>query len=260
MFENHISKAIDKEYGLELIGIASHVFEDTFSHYGFSGFSSRENKVIGDSFEFLGNYQEDVLSYLKTRHSIFIDRFMPEFIMKNWRKLASDAGEESCGALGHGAVGTYPDRPFLNWKFNYELSGEESIRNNPDTFLEASELLYDYFCQFADRFYGKEFVERIYFKEIVYEIERIINIQADKQGRTNAWKEAILNNRLFRSTNDEALDYNCKKWENDKETFQDLEKSDYVLDTSFYRFQQAAYYHRFYTLKELLPKYGLAIY
>jgi len=40
MFNNHINVAVDKEFGLELIGIAAHAFMDSFSHYGFSGISS----------------------------------------------------------------------------------------------------------------------------------------------------------------------------------------------------------------------------
>ena len=46
---SHCLSLADKEYGLQLVGIAAHVYADTFSHYGFSGVSSRWNRVRGDS-------------------------------------------------------------------------------------------------------------------------------------------------------------------------------------------------------------------
>ena len=53
MVKNHIRHAIlvKDEYGLALMGIMTHVYADTFSHYEFSGVSSRRNKVDGTSFE-----------------------------------------------------------------------------------------------------------------------------------------------------------------------------------------------------------------
>src|SRR5689334_17155548 len=51
MVEHHLSLS-DKPYAVALIGIAAHVYADTFSHYGFSGISSRGNRVVNGSFEF----------------------------------------------------------------------------------------------------------------------------------------------------------------------------------------------------------------
>ena len=50
MFDNHIEQTKKIPYILQLIGIASHVYMDTFSHYGFSGKSSRNNKVKSEFF------------------------------------------------------------------------------------------------------------------------------------------------------------------------------------------------------------------
>ena len=48
MLKNYLEICKDKTYRLELIGIASHVYEDTFSHYGFSGLTSPYNEIDGD--------------------------------------------------------------------------------------------------------------------------------------------------------------------------------------------------------------------
>src|SRR5262245_50754916 len=41
----------EKPFAVELMGITAHVYADTFAHYGFSGVSSRVNRVRGDSFQ-----------------------------------------------------------------------------------------------------------------------------------------------------------------------------------------------------------------
>ena len=42
---DHYLDLQDRPFALELIGLIAHVYADTFSHAGFSGVSSRRNKV-----------------------------------------------------------------------------------------------------------------------------------------------------------------------------------------------------------------------
>ena len=51
MIDHNLSLA-DKPFGLHLAGITAHVYADTFSHYGFSGVSSRWNRIDTSSVEF----------------------------------------------------------------------------------------------------------------------------------------------------------------------------------------------------------------
>jgi hypothetical protein len=53
MREHHLSY-YDKPFALELMGVTAHVYADTFAHFGFSGVSSRRNKVKSDDIEILG--------------------------------------------------------------------------------------------------------------------------------------------------------------------------------------------------------------
>ena len=74
----------------------------------------------------------------------------PRFIIKNFRNFASKGASVATGALGHGAVGTYPDRPFLKWRFNFKLNNRNSgWRDNGATFLEACEKLHTAFSDYA---------------------------------------------------------------------------------------------------------------
>ena len=57
MRDHHLSLS-NRAFALHLLGIAAYVYADTFSHYGFSGVSSRGNKVRNDSFRFHEDIEE----------------------------------------------------------------------------------------------------------------------------------------------------------------------------------------------------------
>ena len=107
MMQHHVDYAINgASFGLELLGIGAHVYMDTFSHYGFSGISSEYNAVDGDSFEYPDIKDKQVESYITAK--------LDKFFTKYGTKCISCFGEQLSGALGHGAVATFPDRPFLH--------------------------------------------------------------------------------------------------------------------------------------------------
>ena len=61
-----------------------------------------------------------------------------EYFQKNFLEqlLGSVIGDSF--PLGHGAVLSHPDKPFLKWGYKNGL-GQEIERNNPRDFLEAAE-------------------------------------------------------------------------------------------------------------------------
>ena len=259
MVSNHIrhSTIVKDEYSLELMGIMAHVYADTFSHYGFSGVSSRENEVDGESFE-LDVKDERVKAYIMNKYSGFFEKYSPKFIIKNFRNIASQGASSVTGALGHGAVGTYPDRPFLNWKFTYIKSQKDSgWRNNHETFLDGCEKIHQAFSEYAIK--SERSVNPVDFSSIKEKISDILSVEANKEGRIDAWKEAINSGALFEKSNNEALDYSPSSWEQEKDTFKDCDKSSEMIATNVYKFHQAAIYHRNYTLKQLLPKHNMLV-
>ena len=260
MFDNHIEKAVSSNHGLHLIGIASHVFEDTFAHYGFSGVSSRNNKVDGGSFKFYDVKDKKILTYINNKFLNFLHKYSPKFLIKNWRKLASGGAEKASGALGHGAVGTYPDRPYLHWSYKYELTKEKSMHNNPETFLEACKELHMFFSKFADKRNNNDKVNHVDFAKIEDKVKKLINMEAKKEDRVAAWKKAINSGDLFDNENIEHINYSPNTWEKMKKDFSKLNKSSDIITQDIYKYHQAAFYHRYYTLKQLLPKYKLVVY
>ncbi|MGB0722453.1 MAG: DUF6765 family protein [Gammaproteobacteria bacterium] len=260
MMRNHIDHALRHEYALQLMGIACHVYADTFSHWGFSGVCSSNNSADGDSFAFHNVDDPDMVTYLNTKFSRFMNDYVPDFVIDNWRKLASIMGEKASASLGHGAVGTYPDRPFLHWSFRYEKSGAVSDRDNPTNFLLACERMHEWLSEFARGYYGDETPGAVAFEDIRDEVRAIINRQAAKEGRIHAWRTAVSEGRLFTRDDEERHSYDPSVWEGMKDRFASLERSSDIIDQPVYRFHQAALYHRHFVLKIMLPRHGIAVY
>jgi hypothetical protein len=93
---------------------------DTFAHFGFSGVSSRVNRVQISTLK-PDNADPLLLEWLPT----FFKKYSKQGgLLKNFRSLTTDlasiTGGALSGALGHGAVATLPDQPYLEWEYAYE--------------------------------------------------------------------------------------------------------------------------------------------
>lgn len=264
MLRNHILHSVTASYGLHLMGIACHVYADTFSHYGFSGISSQYNKVQNPTP--LDVKDEAMRAYLVNKHLNFIAKYAPKWWLKLQRRFFSRIGEDFSGALGHGAAGTFPDRPYLKWKLTYEATGVVEIRNNTETFLEGCEKIYNQLVLFGKT----RNLEHEALKSFASVKEQIAGILAAElpmkstpdngNGRIDLWKDAITGGDLFEPEQNEALVYDHHKWELQKENFHTLPTSTHGNDLDVYKFHQAATYHRYYVLKDLLPKNGIVVF
>jgi hypothetical protein len=235
----HVAK--EKPYRLELLGIAAHVYMDTFSHYGFSGISSVYNTIKKNTIEFIE--KPATYDYITKKFDRFIQKYTGEF------------AQSMSMALGHGGVATYPDRPYLKWKFEFTRSrpgnGLVSIRDNQNNFLDGCEKLHGFLSKFAQHRYDRQ-GEHKPFREIKDIVKSVISVEADREGRVKAWR----NSGLI----DNCRKYDAGLWENEKNTFNSKPTSKEGIETNAYRFHQAAAYHRYYVLKDLLPSHGIAVY
>jgi hypothetical protein len=247
----------DRPYAMQLVGIAAHVYADTFSHYGFSGVSSRRNKVDNDSFEFYGLGKE-MQQYIKNKQTQFEKKYHKEtgFLtnIKSW------LAETFSGALGHGAVVTFPDRPYLKWSFEYEDPKQKSgIRDNNGTFMEGCEALHGFFREFAALRKDQSENDFAEFKNIQDPVEAIINLQAAKQDRIEAWKQAAAEGEIFATGPESIPDYDLNSWDKQRENLAQTKNSEATIDQDIYKFFQAASVFRQYVLRILLPPKGLVV-
>lgn len=258
MIAHHLGWS-DRPFAIELLGIAAHVYADTLAHYGFSGVSSRLNRVDGGAIALLNG----------DPNSNLLDRFFEKFgkqggLLQNFRThLMSNAAENMSGALGHGAVATFPDQPYLEWSYVYEhpdlvLEDMRVERQNLNDFMEGAKALHRMFCGFAanrpdltDKTGGFDF-ERVEPK-----VREILVLNADRDRRIRAWKAAFDDGVFSRTGADRLPDYDSKEWRAQTRDLGKLKSPALAKDVPAYHFHHAAALHRNYVLRELLPKHDI---
>ena len=270
MRDHHLACA-DRDFAPHLLGIAAHVYADTFSHYGFSGVSSRGNRVVNDSFRFHEEVEgaDDATARLAPEMRDYVTRKAASFFGKRGAhgglltNVKSWLAEEASGALGHGSVATLPDRPYLVWSFDYErpdaLAGMRSTRDNPATFLAGCRALHDMFRRFARLRPGVDAGDGRDFEAIAPRVREILLTQGDKAARIAAWREAARAGALFGEAGAEIPEYEGEGWNAQWESLDGGEDYRAAMKTHIWRFYQAAALHRAYVLRDLLPKHGLIV-
>ena len=274
----HNLSLVDKPFGLSLAGITAHIYADTFSHYGFSGVSSRWNKIDASSSEFY-DVDSKIQGYIDQKANRFRENYGAEMgqlpnirdpekwnhrlssgILKLKDRFLSDAAETFSGALGHGAALTYPDRPYLRWQFDYEhpMKRPSGLRDNPATFLEACEKLHDMFVRLGKRLPDTRQDKGRAFKDIRDAVTRILATQASREDREKAWKNAATAGKLSVKA-ESILPYQGASWKKGLDGLRKATDSRKALDRPIFLFFQAAAAHRTFVLRDLLPKHGLVV-
>lgn len=251
MFEEHLVTARNLAYGLELIGVAAHAYMDTFSHYGFSGFSSKYNKIRLGSIETRAIRSRGARAEVSERVSRANSGNLAEKYLTNVVSLFAQGGN---AALGHGAVLTLPDLPYLRWEFSFEKRRHDGRskekRDNHMTYLLAAQSLHEFLSNYAFACYQRARTRP--FAEIKSKIAEILSAEGETDARAACW----LASGLIPSD----ASYDAADWEQDLKTFRNGFSSEEGIACHAYRFHQAAAYHRYYMLKDLLPRFGLAVY
>lgn len=267
MFDNHLEMK-DKVFYLHLLGIASHVYMDTFAHYGFSGICSELNTIENTSIKFENKLEAKIKKYIEDKSLSFAKKNKKEMRVWNkqemtlWGRIrsigGSMVGEGFSGNMGHGAVATYPDRPYLSWSFKYEKARhgkgvDSDIRNNQETFMEGLEHLHKKLVVGAKMLYPNP-EQRVFDNDVRKRIKKILKFQGEEARRSQKWKDYI---KEIDTNNDGSKSYCGEEWNDQKGNFHNIAVLDKVGDC--YCFHQAAAYHRWFSLKDLLPAHGIYV-
>jgi len=127
MLKRTIQKKM-KPYALYQLGIAMHVYADTWAHQKFCGISHKVNRV-GDILDFNDNLLE--------KHHYRVKKY---FEKRWWEKLFSFLLTEY-SPLGHGPALSLPDKPFLCWQY-INFKGLKVQRDNTLIFLDACDHIF----------------------------------------------------------------------------------------------------------------------
>ena len=243
--------AKNKSYWPYSIGIAAHVYADTFSHFGFVGFASEWNLVKNDKIQIKNvKKQSGIFKYIKGKLEEFGSRIigtMAEII-----------------PVGHGAVATLPDRPYLEWSFKYEThAGKPSYinRKNTENFMDACQNLHKYFNAFAIKAAGGGKVgPNKKWNDIKAPVRSLLESTDPVDERISAWKKAIAKGVFCKATEiDKTIKYDEIKWA-PKNVRHERQPGQAIGKTDACNYIRAAWRHRNYVLHELLPKFDLVKY
>jgi hypothetical protein len=243
-------------FAAQLVGITAHVYADTFAHYGFSGISSRRNMIDGQSFDF-PDINPRMKKHIDARAGQFRENYpREEGLLAN---VKSWFAETLSGALGHGAAVTFPDRPYLVWKFDYEHPKKSSpLRNNPATFLKGAHALYDFFGKVAKADPALAAGKQMKFTAIQPTVKAIIEKPGKKRERIQAWQSAAKQGALFASRGP-IPSYSPDDWLNQRSKLKRSKNSADARDKAIFKFYQAASAYRQHLLRQVLPHYKLVV-
>jgi hypothetical protein len=245
---SHIAQAMvqesmahrDTASGLHRLGITMHVYADTWAHQGFAGVNHRINEARD-----ITNAEGKTDDRLRAR---LVNSLM-----------------NGAFALGHGAVLSNPDRPFLVWGYT-NGRGERIERNNPVDFLAAAEHL----CEAMQRYRLGDDVGPVpgLAEADRQTIAQLLTSLTDESAphRHQQWLEAIAAGAF--SFGPEAVSYIAKgkgSWKylalgTERAVDLDGEVFEYrsgFLTSDWKYFHDALQAHRLYVLHDLLPRYGI---
>jgi len=231
-----------------LIGITAHVYADTFSHYGFSGFSHKHNCIAEDSIKLDKIHQSAITEYLAARASDFKDKYN------------SDLNQLP---VGHSQAATYPDRPYLKWRFEYETKGVANIlwRDNTADYMEACECLYYFFHEFAKKnpdIRDKKGPKK--WEDISSTIRFILGVEGPCDQRIPVWKRNLSTGVFGDLTPvDQELFYDNRRWQLNRAVWESEEKGDAIEQSHACLFYKAARKFRRFILEELLVEMDLLV-
>ena len=239
MVQRSIAFAADASYGAHLMGIMAHVYADTFAHDGFMGANHSYNAIESNSI-CLDVTSDGILDYIQKR-------------AKGFKNKLLSYGLSQFFPLGHAAATTYPDRPYLRWRYVRAVDGKEVERENPKDYLAACKAMHEMFKAYLERVPKKgESGTAKRWKEIRNPVKELIEIEGDKGTRIKAWKKAMWNNQLF-GGNAKVPQYKGHKWSASIDDLEPLEIPKNIDKLPVYRFYQAVRIYRAHVLSNLLP-------
>lgn len=260
MVTHHLGEC-ERPYALQLLGIAAHVYADTFAHFGFSGLSSRVNRVAIETIA-----TKNAQALLGPMMDKFFRKFGAQGTLLDTftTKVLGLGAQLSTGALGHGSVATCPDQPYLEWSYEYEVpdhAGRVTVeRQNIKDFERGAEALHGMFRDFASR--RKLFADGtggVDYADVRATVRQILETMAASEDRAARWRAALEAGAFTRGRGELMREYALADWYEQTLALKDLEKPEMASSFPVYQFHQAAALHRDYVLRQLLPKHNIYV-
>lgn len=137
----NLCKRLKDDNFLFQLGIALHVYADTWAHQRFCGVNHKANEVEKILHASEGHYyhrkrHEYYARHLKHFHRASYWKYSHGPRRKIWDLILSKIISDAL-PLGHGALLSYPDRPYLTFEY-IDGYGRKVKRNNTEIFMDAA--------------------------------------------------------------------------------------------------------------------------
>jgi hypothetical protein len=233
-----------KPYQLHRLGIALHVYADTWSHQDFSGLQAELNDV--EEIDVKNESKAGVAEVFKT--------------------FFRGAAESLIPRIGHGETAHLPDEPYRDWKFHNVYQKEDKERKNWLLCQEASKAIYTEIKGFLSKNPDYKNEDHINWGTIKPIMTRLFKRKGTLEERNQNWVHAI-NTWSFGfecKPEERDLSYDDREWfraavevekKKDEKPKYRRKKNFHISDWKY--FHNAAESHRFYVLNEILSPEGI---
>ncbi|SHH76916.1 hypothetical protein SAMN02745135_02037 [Caloranaerobacter azorensis DSM 13643] len=225
---------LNKPYGIHRLGIALHVYADTWSHQNFHGLYKFHNKV--DDIE-LENKEQSEFQEIEVELK---STFLP--------------------AIGHAQAFIFPDEPYLIWKYKGRNNKEYFRIDNQKRTMDAAYNIYSFLINdVKDKKSDLFDKESKGWDEIKDKLREVLFVNKPIEQREELWKQKIKDG-FFGFKVD--IEYDDREWF--KQAVEVIDKDRRIYDkkevfhiSDWKYFHDALTIHKFYIKNELLPKYGI---
>jgi hypothetical protein len=246
------------------LGITLHAYADTFSHQGFSGIASKVNDVEGvreNNQIYISNFQllkEKRWKEIGTRITTFLSELIKDRVVP---------------AYGHGQVYSYPDIPYLDWRYEYDATDNFSSQyqvsrvKNKERFIEALKKIKDILQKFLEN--NNQYRDDSIVEVDYEEFNSILTARKVEEERIADWKDFMLTKGLLSSSDQNIIEYDHNIWL--KEAFKDFINCDFerrivndvhladdFLQSNWYKYYQGIQWYKQLFFKAA-EKNGLSI-
>jgi hypothetical protein len=245
----------NRPYALHRLGIAAHVYCDTWAHQGFVGYRDRINLAT------------EISANDAHHEKTFAQRF--EDFFGHGLEVAEEKFIGESLPLGHGVVLSYPDRPYLVWSYR-NGRGNLIERDNPAAFADAAANLHQWFCRYRDHAKrGRDAIPMEYPLPDAFPVLAKMLAETNderKQDRHAKWLRAIGDGTFGFSDELTYVESGPGSWRDvalgNADDAASSEDHPIACPPAFFAshwklFHDALQAHRFFVLYEMLPAYGI---
>lgn len=246
------------------LGISMHVYADTWAHQGFAGISHHVN-TVQEICDHEGHRDESMHQNLQ------------QFFGSDWfgkiRSFVESKLVNEFAPVGHGPVLSYPDRPYLRWRY-VDWKGDTIERDNPKDYMCAVDHMYTALKGFLNGSLSRSQIPM--HKQDRQKIEELLRDINDEDGdkRHQAWLNEIRTGRF--SFGPDPIEYipkgpgswrhevfpdvpsecSIKEWLNDHDK-RKISHPEHFPFSHWKLFHDALECHRTAVLNTILPQFGI---